>query len=126
MQLAGGLAEHQAHAEADVGDAVVAIDRPQPADAALLIFLKQLGRAFAAAADVGVRLELAERPTGDGQHAGDRHAEREDDRQHVLEGYRVAADSERAADAAGEGDHPGQRGRGHHYETEAADARGRP
>ena len=77
MQLAGGLAEQRAHSRADVGDAVLAIDLPQPADAALLIFLEQQARAFALAADVGVGLELVERPAGDGQDAEDRHAERE-------------------------------------------------
>src|SRR5918997_1038956 len=59
---------------ADVSDAILAIDFPQPADAALLIFLQQQARAFALAADVGVRLELVERPPGDRQHAEDRDA----------------------------------------------------
>ena len=75
--------------------AVLAIDLPQPADAALLIFLEQQARALALAADVGIGLELVERPAGDGQDAEDRNAEREQDRQHVLErdacGGRAAA-----------------------------------
>ena len=71
-QLAGRLAEQRAHPRADVGHAIFGIDRPQPADAALLIFLKQQARAFALAADVGIGLELIERPAGDGQHAEDR------------------------------------------------------
>ena len=100
-QLARRPAEHRAHARADVGDAVLAIDRPQPADAALLIFLEQQARAFALAADVGIGLELAEGPAGDGHDAGDRHAEREQDRQHVLErnacGGRSAARRRRRA-----------------------------
>src|SRR3712207_7896599 len=51
------LAEQHAHARADVGDAVLGIDRPQPANAALLIFLEQQARAFALGADVGVGLD---------------------------------------------------------------------
>ena len=99
-------AEQRAHARADVGDAVFGIDLPQPADAALLIFLEQQARALALAADVGIGLELVEGPAGDGQDAEDRHAEREHDRQHVLERNAVTAEQQRAADAAGESDHP--------------------
>ena len=66
-QLAGRLAEQSAHPRADVGDAVLGIDLPQPADAALLIFLEQQARAFALAADVGIGLELVEGPAGDGR-----------------------------------------------------------
>ena len=98
------------------------IDLPQPADAALLIFLEQQARAFALAADVGVGLELVEGPARDGQDAEDRNAEREHDRQHVLERHRVAAEQERAGDTAGEGDHPRVRARRNHDQAERADA----
>ena len=102
--------------------AVLGIDLPQPADAALLIFLEQQARALALAADVGVGLELVERPAGDGHHAEDRHAEGEQDRQHVLEGNGVAAKHQRAADAEREADHPGHRALRDDDEAEAADA----
>ena len=62
-QLAGRAAEQGAHARADVGDAIVGIDLPQPTHAALLIFLKQQARAFALAAEVGIGLELVGRPS---------------------------------------------------------------
>ena len=84
-QLAGRTAKQRAHTRADVGDAVVGIDLPQPTHAALFIFLKQQARALALAADIGVGLELMKGPARDGQYAEDRDAEREQDRQHVLE-----------------------------------------
>ena len=102
-QLRAGAAEQGAHPRADVGDAVVGIDLPQPADAALLIFEQQLARAFALAADVGVGFELVEGPAGDRQHAEDRDPEAEHDRQHMLEGNRIARPTnKRAGDARGE------------------------
>src|SRR6476646_1329600 len=73
-QLARRLAEHHAHARADVGDSVVGIDGPQPADAPLLIFLEQQAGALALAADVGIHLELVEGPAGYGHDASDRYA----------------------------------------------------
>ena len=100
-QLVRGRAQQSAHPRADVGDAVLGIDLPQPADAALLIFLEQQAGALALAADIGVGLELVERPAGDGQHAEDRDSEREQDREHVLEGDRMAADEQSSADAGG-------------------------
>ena len=48
-QLAGRAAEQGGHARGNVGDAVLGIDLPQPADAALLIFLQQQAGAFALA-----------------------------------------------------------------------------
>src|SRR6476619_6162970 len=93
-QLAGRLAEQGAHPRADVGDAVLGVDWPQPADAALLIFLEQQARAFALGADVGVGLELMERPARDREDAEDRDSEREDDRQHMLERDAVPAKQE--------------------------------
>ncbi len=39
----------------------------------------------------------------------------------MLEGHGVAADQQGATDAAGESDHPGERGRRHHHQAEAAD-----
>ena len=78
-------------AAGNVGDAIFAIDLPQPADAALLIFLEQQAGAFRLRAEVGVGLELAERPARDGQDADDRHAEREQDRQHVVERHACRA-----------------------------------
>ena len=64
-QLARRAAEQGGHARADVGDAILGIDLPQPADAALLIFLQQQAGAFALRAEVGVGLQLVERPAGD-------------------------------------------------------------
>ena len=66
-ELAGRPAEQGGHPRADVGDAVVGIDLPQPAHAALLIFLEQQARAFALGAEIGVGLQLLERPAGDGE-----------------------------------------------------------
>ena len=94
-ELRARAAEQHAHARADVADAIFIIDLPQPADAALLIFEQQLARAFALGADVGIGLELPEGPAGDRQHAEDRHAEREHQRQHVLEGDGIAGDEQR-------------------------------
>ena len=122
-KLAGGLAQHRAHPVADVGDAIVAVDRPQPADTALLIFLEQQGRAFALAADIGVHLELVEGPSGDGHHTGDRDAQREQDRQLVLERDRMAAEQQGATDAASEHRHPRHCALRHDHEAEAADAK---
>ena len=65
-QLCAGLAEQRAHPRADIGDAIVGIDRPEPTNAALLIFLEQEARAFAPTADVDVGLELVECPAGNG------------------------------------------------------------
>ena len=93
-QLACGATEQGGHARADVGDAVFGIDLPQPAHAALLIFLKKQARAFALGAEIGIGLELLEGPAGDVEHAEDGHAEREQDRQHVLEGNRRAAEEQ--------------------------------
>src|SRR3569833_892834 len=84
-ELDTGAAEQSAHPRADVGDAVLIIDCPQPADAALLIFLEQQARALALSADVGVHLELMEGPPRDREHAEAADAEREQDRDHVLE-----------------------------------------
>ena len=86
-QLAGRAAEQGGHPRADVGHAIFAIDLPQPAHAALLIFLQQQARAFALCAEIGIGLELLERPARDVEDAEDRDAEREQDRQHVLEGH---------------------------------------
>ena len=79
---------------------------PQPADAALLIFLEQQAGAFALAAEVGVGLELVNRPAGDREHAENGDPEREQDREDVLERKRVTAEDDRNADARGEGRHP--------------------
>src|SRR3954447_20161330 len=103
--LVRGLAEQRAHSRADVADAIFRIDLPQPAHAALLIFLKKKARAFALTADVGVGLELVERPAGDGQDAEDRYSKGEDDRQHVLEWNRVTPKKERPRDPGRERDH---------------------
>ena len=85
-------AEQRGHARGNVGDAIVGIDLPQPADAALLIFLQQQAGALALRAEVGVGLELVEGPAGDREHAENGDPEREQDRQHVLERKRVAAE----------------------------------
>ncbi len=115
-------AEQRAHPRADIGDAVLAIDRPQPADAALLIFLEQQAGAFALAADVGIHRQLMKRPAGDGQHAEDRDAHGEDDRQHVVERHGVATDQQRADDAPGEGNQPGGRAGRNHDQAQGPDA----
>src|SRR6476619_7235165 len=93
-QLAGRAAEQRAHARADVADAILVIDLPQPADTALLIFLEQEAGALALAADVGIGLELVERPARDRHDSGDRDAKREEDRQHMLERHRMPANDE--------------------------------
>src|SRR5205085_10371797 len=79
-ELARPAAQERAHARADVGDAVLGIDLPEPADAALLIFLKQQAGALALAANVSIHLQLVKCPTRDGRHPCDGHAEREQDR----------------------------------------------
>ena len=93
--------------ERDVGNAIFGIDLPQPADAALLIFLKQQARAFALGAEVGVGLQLVKRPARHCQDAENRHSEGEQDGQHVRKRNGVAPEKEGDADAAGEGRHPG-------------------
>ena len=55
-ELPRGHAQHRAHPAADVAHPVLVIDLPQPADAALLIFLEEQARALALTADVGVGL----------------------------------------------------------------------
>jgi Flp pilus assembly protein CpaB len=60
------------------------IDLPQPAHAALLIFLQQQRRAFGLRAHVGIGLELARRPARDGEDADDRHAQHEQHGQQLL------------------------------------------
>ena len=110
-ELARGLAEQRAHARADVGDAVLGIDLPQPADAALFIFLQEQAGAFALAADIGVGLQLVKGPARHRQNAKNGDAEREQDREHMLERHAVAADEERSPDPEGEDDHPGGRAR---------------
>src|SRR5258708_7693518 len=108
-QLAGRAAQHHAHSCADIGYAIFAIDGPEPADTALLIFLKQQACAFTLAADIGIHLELMKCPARHRHDAEDRNSEREYDREHMLEGNRVAPDHQCAADTAGKGNHPGHR-----------------
>src|SRR6185437_7159466 len=91
-ELPGRAAEQRAHARADVGAAVLGIDLPEPADAALLILLEQKARAFALAADVGVGLQLMEGPAGDRENSEDGNSQREDDGKHVLERDGVATE----------------------------------
>ena len=91
-QLTGGLAQQRAHSGANIADAVLVIDLPQPAHTPLLILLEKEACAFALTSDVGIGFELMEGPASDGENAEDRDAEREDDRQHVLERDRIAAD----------------------------------
>ncbi len=124
-ELRGRLAEQRAHPRADVGDPVLAIDLPQPADAALLVFLEQQAGALALAADVGVGLELGERPARNGEDAENRDAEVEDDREHVLERNAVAGENQRSAHAQGKADHPGGRTRRDYDQAERADAKAR-
>ncbi len=80
-QRAGGAAEQCGHPAGDVGYAIFAIDLPQPAHAALLIFLQQQAGAFRLGTEIGIGLELAEGPAGDGQDADDGDAQREQDGQ---------------------------------------------
>src|SRR3954452_21963415 len=122
-ELAGRTAEHRAHARTDIADAILGIDLPQPADAALLIFLEEEACALALAADVGIGLELVESPARDAHDAGDRHPEREQDRQHVLERDAVTSEEERAADARSEGDHPRHRALRNDHQPESGDAK---
>ena len=119
---AGRLAEQGRHSRADVGDSIFAIDRPQPANAALFIFLEQQACAFALAADVGIHLELLERPARDGENAEDRDPHRKHDREHMMERDGVASHQQRGDDSAGEGDEPGGRARRHDDEAERTDA----
>ena len=63
-QLAGRAAEQGGHPRGDVDDPVLGIDLPQPADAAMLIFLEQQPDRFGLGADVGDGLELVEGPAG--------------------------------------------------------------
>ncbi len=83
-QLPGRLSEQSAHSRTDIAHAIFAIDLPQPADAALLIFLEKEARALALASDIGVGLELEERPSRNRKHAKDRNTEGENDRKHML------------------------------------------
>ena len=124
-QLGARAAEQHAHARADVAHAILIIDLPQPADAALLIFEQQLAGAFALRADIGVGLELLEGPAGHRQNAENRHAEREHQRQHVLEGDGVARDEQSADDAGGEDHHPGGDAGGNDDQPERRDPKAR-
>ena len=109
-QLARRTAEQSRHSRTDISDAILAIDLPQPAHAALLIFLEQQACTFALGAKVGIGLELFERPAGDVEDAENRDAQREQDRDHMLERNRVAADEHAETDAGGEGRHPADGG----------------
>jgi hypothetical protein len=121
-QLAGGLAEQSAHSKAYVGRAIIAIDGPQPADAPLLIFLKEQAGALALASDVGVGLQLVKRPARNRQDTENRHAHREQDREHVRERHRMPAQEKRAADTNGEADHPCRGAGRYHHQTHGTDA----
>src|SRR5690242_21028542 len=101
-QLSARLAEKRAHARADVRDAILSVDGPEPADAALLILLEQQARAFTLPADVGVHLELVEGPARHGEDAKAANAQGEQDRHHVLEGNAVAIEEQAASHGQGE------------------------
>jgi hypothetical protein len=67
-QLARRAAEQAGHSRRDVDDPVLGIDLPQPADAAMLIFLEQEADRFGLGADLGDGLQLLEGPAGQPRH----------------------------------------------------------
>ena len=72
-QLVGRAAEQGGHPRGDVDDPVLGIDLPQPADAAMLIFVEQQADRFGLGAGPGEHLQLAEDPAGqpgDAERAG--------------------------------------------------------
>ena len=74
-QRARRAAQKRRHSAGNVGHAIFAIDLPQPAHAALLIFLEQQAGAFRLGAEVGIGLELAEGPARNGEDADDGDAQ---------------------------------------------------
>ncbi len=90
-QLASRTTEQCGHSAGNIGYAIFAIDLPQPANAALLIFLEQQAGAFGLRAEVGIGLELPKRPARNGQNPDDCDAQREQDGQHGIERDRTAA-----------------------------------
>jgi hypothetical protein len=68
-------AEQGGHARRNVGHAVLGIDLPQPAHAALLIFLQQQATRFRWRTHVGVGLQLPECPARDREDADDGNAQ---------------------------------------------------
>ena len=76
--LVGRAAEQGGHPRRDVDDAILGIDLPQPADAAMLIFVEQQPDRFRLRAGPGEHLQLAEDPAGQPRQAeragaGDEH-----------------------------------------------------
>src|SRR3546814_4301796 len=67
-QLAGRAAEQRRHPRGDVDHAVLAIDLPEPADAAMFIFPKQQPDRFRLGPDTG---HLPQRAIGPAGEAGD-------------------------------------------------------
>jgi hypothetical protein len=121
-ERAGRSAQQSGHSRADVGDAIFRVDLPQPAHAALLIFLQKKARALALRAEIGVRLQLLERPAGDVEDAEDGNAKREQDRKHVRKRHRVPSKEQGAAKAGRERRHPPHRGARMNDQAEPGDA----
>ena len=87
-------AEQGAHPRADVGDAILAIDLPQPADAALLIFLQQQAELSLCEPTSALVFSWwnAQRVTVSTPNT--ETPKREQDRQHVLEGHAAALEDQ--------------------------------
>ena len=125
-QRARRAAQQCGHPAGYVGYAILAIDLPQPAHAALLIFLQQQAGAFRLRAEVGIGLELAEGPPRDGKDADDGDAQREQDRQHIVERRpNCRPTSKRIARRGGKDRHPCGDAGGNDDQAERRDAEAR-
>ena len=110
-ELVGRAADQSGHPRGDVDDAILAIDLPQPADAAMLIFVEQLADRFGLGAGSGEALELAEDPARQPRHAERADAGEQQESERELGIERAAAIIISEAEASGQGRDPGDRGR---------------
>jgi hypothetical protein len=95
---------------------------PQPAHPALLILLEEQAGAFGLGAEVGIGLQLSERPAGDVQDAEDRDSQREEDRHQIVERNVVAARQQHVAEPGGEDRHPRRHASWNHHQAQRGNA----
>ena len=113
-QLADRATEQGGHPAGNVDDAVLAIDLPQPADPAMLIFAQQQPNRFRLGADLGHGQQLVVGPAGETGDADDRDHGDADDGDGEPQVERVVAVIAGRTERDGEGSDPGHRrlGRG--------------
>jgi hypothetical protein len=119
-QLAGRAAQQAADARRDIGEQIVRIDLPEPADPLLLIFAQQLADRLARGALLGHLLDLAREHGLHSQAAGQDHAQIAAQHQHEQR-KRLGPGQIGGIEQSG-GDHPRPHRRGdrHHREQERA------